>query len=119
MFTFSVLFLPLIIVIVVILLFKYKKKIIYIHERVGKNGKKFNLYKFRTMHINADTILKKHLNYSRSAQKEWDENQKLFNDPRITNYGKTLRKYSLDEIPQLFNVFLGEMSIVGPIPIVT
>ena len=88
------------------------------HKRIGKKGKSFNLFKFRTMYSNSEVLLEKYLEKSDYARKEWTRNQKLYDDPRVTRFGKILRKYSLDEIPQLINVFLGEMSIVGPRPIV-
>ena len=91
--------------------------IFYSHKRVGKNGKIFKLYKFRTMVPNADEILKKMLKDPK-YKKEWDLNQKLANDPRITKIGKILRKASLDELPQFINVLLGEMSLIGPRPLI-
>ena len=114
----SFFFMPLIILIVMILFFRYDKKVIYMHKRIGKKGKSFNLFKFRTMYSNSEVLLEKYLEKSDYARKEWTRNQKLYDDPRVTRFGKILRKYSLDEIPQLINVFLGEMSIVGPRPIV-
>jgi Undecaprenyl-phosphate galactose phosphotransferase WbaP len=92
-------------------------RIFYRQARIGRDGKKYTLFKFRTMHIGADQILKSHLAQDPELQKEWDCYQKLKNDPRITRFGKFLRKYSLDELPQLFNIVRGEMSLVGPRPI--
>ena len=85
-------------------------------ERFGRAGKPFFMYKFRTMYQNADEILKKYLDEDPQMKKEWHEKQKLLNDPRITRVGKFLRKFSLDELPQVINVFKGEMSISGPRP---
>ncbi len=88
------------------------------HERIGANGKPFPCMKFRTMCVDADRRLKAHLEQNPEAAREWQECQKLKNDPRITFVGRFLRKWSIDELPQLLNVLRGEMSIVGPRPIV-
>lgn len=93
------------------------KSIFYVQKRIGKNGKIFYLYKFRSMVPNAGEILKEMLKDPK-YKKEWDENQKFENDPRITKIGKILRKTSLDEIPQFVNVLFGEMSLIGPRPLV-
>ncbi len=93
------------------------KPIFYSHTRVGKDGTKFNMYKFRTMVPNASEKLEELLKDPK-LKKEWDENQKLENDPRITKAGKILRKTSLDELPQMFNVLDGTMSLIGPRPLV-
>jgi len=92
-------------------------KLFYCQERIGKNGKKIYIYKFRTMVPNADEELKKLLKQPK-YRKEWDLNQKLENDPRITKAGKFLRKSSLDEMPQFINVLKGDMSLIGPRPLV-
>lgn len=96
---------------------KDKAPIIYKHTRIGKNGKEFQLYKFRTMVPDADEVLKELLKDPKNA-KNWQEYQKLDNDPRITKLGKTLRKTSIDELPQMFNVLKGDMSLVGPRPLI-
>ena len=88
--------------------------IFYSQTRIGKNGKKFKIYKFRTMLVNADEVLKKLLAENPELRKEWKKNRKLQNDPRITAIGKFLRKTSLDEFPQFINVLIGNMSLVGP-----
>ena len=88
----------------------------YEQLRIGKNGKYFRIYKFRTMCVNADTELKEYLQNHPDAKEEYDENKKLRNDPRITKNGKFLRKTSLDELPQFINILKGEMSLVGPRP---
>lgn len=93
------------------------KTIFYKHTRIGKNGKKFGLYKFRTMVTNSAEILENLLKDPKYA-KEWKENHKFENDPRITKMGKILRKTSLDEIPQILNILKGEMSIIGPRPLI-
>ena len=91
--------------------------IFYKQKRIGKNGKYIYIYKFRTMVPNADEVLKELLKKTK-YKKQWKENQKLDNDPRITKIGKLLRKSSLDEIPQFINVLKGDMSIIGPRPLV-
>lgn len=92
--------------------------VFYRQERIGRKGKKFQLWKFRTMVPNADEILEKCLSENPVLLQEWETNHKLKNDPRVTKIGRFLRKTSLDELPQLFNIFSGEMSLVGPRPIV-
>lgn len=90
----------------------------YEQLRYGKGGKKFRIYKFRSMCVDADKKLKEYLANNDEARKEFEENQKLKNDPRITQIGDFLRKTSIDELPQLINVLKGEMSLIGPRPIV-
>ena len=93
------------------------KSIIYSHERIGKNGKTFKLYKFRSMVPDADLVLKDLLK-QKKYKEEWDKNHKLNDDPRVTKLGKILRKTSLDEMPQFINVLIGDMSLIGPRPLV-
>ena len=93
-------------------------RIIFAHKRIGMHGKKFFCYKFQTMIPDAEEKLKIYLAENPEAQKEWNETFKLTNDPRVTKLGSFLRKTSLDELPQLWNVIRGEMSLVGPRPIV-
>ena len=88
----------------------------YTQTRVGLNGKFFRMWKFRTMVVGADAKLEAYLADNPKARKEWDTTQKLKRDPRITRIGRTLRKTSLDELPQLWNVLIGDMSLVGPRP---
>ncbi|WP_425092272.1 sugar transferase [Tropicimonas sp. S265A] len=88
----------------------------YWQRRVGKDGKSFRLLKLRSMVIDADAKLEAYLAANAEARAEWDAHQKLKKDPRITLFGRILRKSSLDELPQLWNVFKGEMSLVGPRP---
>jgi exopolysaccharide production protein ExoY len=88
------------------------------HERIGRGGASFSCLKFRTMIKNGEDILRAHLEENTIAQKEWEQTRKLTNDPRVTKIGKILRKTSLDELPQIFNILVGEMSFVGPRPIV-
>ena len=89
----------------------------YVQDRVGQGGRLFRLFKLRTMVPNADAVLEQTLARDPAARAEWDEFQKLRHDPRITPIGRVLRKASLDELPQLINVAWGDMSIVGPRPI--
>jgi exopolysaccharide production protein ExoY len=92
--------------------------ILFAHRRIGYAGKVFNCYKFRTMVAAPDDILITHLERNSDAAREWQEKRKLRNDPRVTELGRILRKSSLDELPQLFNVLRGDMSCVGPRPVV-
>lgn len=91
---------------------------IYSHLRVGKKGKPFRCYKFRTMIRDSDLILEKILLEDRKLRKEWEATHKLKNDPRITSLGHLLRKTSLDELPQFWNVLVGDLSVVGPRPVI-
>lgn len=91
---------------------------IYGHERIGKNGKPFKCLKFRSMIINSQIVLEELLNADEQAKAEWEATFKLKNDPRVTEIGHFLRRTSLDELPQLFNVLKGEMSLVGPRPVI-
>ena len=93
---------------------KDKGPLFYSHERIGKDGKHFKMYKFRSMVVGADEILKTMLENDEELRKEFEETRKLRNDPRITKMGNILRKTSLDEFPQFINVLKGEMSLVGP-----
>jgi len=88
------------------------------HKRVGKNGVLFTCWKLRTMQINAEAALRRHLAMNPAARAEWERDQKLSNDPRVTRVGRLLRRTSLDELPQILNVLLGHMSFVGPRPVV-
>ncbi len=88
----------------------------YVHERIGKNGKTFKMYKFRTMVVNADEKLNEILEQDKALKEEYKKYKKLKNDPRVTKFGEFLRKTSLDEFPQFINVLKGEMSLVGPRP---
>jgi Undecaprenyl-phosphate galactose phosphotransferase WbaP len=92
--------------------------VFYRQKRLGKEGKDISIWKFRTMVKDADEILVRYLKNDPALQAEWDSSHKLKHDPRITSVGSFLRRTSMDELPQLINVFLGEMSLVGPRPIV-
>lgn len=88
----------------------------YAQQRVGKNGRIFRMWKLRSMVVNAESQLEGFLAACPESRSEWDEHQKLRRDPRITRIGGMIRKTSLDELPQLWNVLIGDMSIVGPRP---
>ncbi|MVO18569.1 sugar transferase [Parasedimentitalea huanghaiensis] len=88
----------------------------YVQERVGKNGRHYKMWKLRSMVFNADSLLEEYLATNSEALAEWTSKQKLTNDPRITRFGHFIRKTSLDELPQLWNVLIGDMSLVGPRP---
>jgi exopolysaccharide production protein ExoY len=92
--------------------------VIFAHRRIGFEGRRFNCYKFRTMGPDADEALGKYFAANPEAEREWNVRQKLRDDPRVCSLGKLLRKSSIDELPQLFNVLRGDMSLVGPRPIV-
>jgi len=92
--------------------------VLYSHTRVGYRGAQFPCYKFRSMVTNGDEVLAAHLAANPEAAKEWNTTRKLKDDPRVTPLGRILRKTSIDELPQLFNVLRGDMSCVGPRPIV-
>ena len=91
--------------------------VLYRHGRIGLRGRPFQCLKFRTMHIDGDAVLSKHLASDPEARREWDEKQKLRDDPRVTVIGGILRRTSLDELPQLINIIRGDMSLVGPRPV--
>lgn len=92
--------------------------VFFAHKRIGRDGREFNCLKFRTMAVDAEARLAKLLASDREAAAQWKANQKLDDDPRITCIGEFFRKTSLDELPQFWNVLMGDMSIVGPRPIV-
>ena len=88
----------------------------YKQVRVGRNGRVFTMWKIRTMIVDADDALEQYLQGNSSARREWNEKQKLSCDPRVTTLGAGIRKTSLDELPQLWNVLIGDMSLIGPRP---
>jgi len=92
--------------------------VLFAHQRLGKNGRKFNCYKFRSMVLDAEQRLEALLQENPALKSQWDKEHKLKADPRISKLGHFLRRTSLDELPQLFNVLKSEMSLVGPRPIV-
>jgi exopolysaccharide production protein ExoY len=91
--------------------------VFYRHPRVGRAGREFGCWKFRTMRVNSDKILADYLAHNAPAAQQWRDSRKLTVDPRITWLGKWMRKSSVDELPQLWNVITGDMAIVGPRPV--
>ncbi|MCI7612497.1 MAG: undecaprenyl-phosphate galactose phosphotransferase WbaP [Selenomonadaceae bacterium] len=114
----SILLLPFIMLLALLVGIDNKGRVIFAHRRVGRNGKLFSCYKFQTMVKDADKALVQYLSENAAARKEWERSFKLTNDPRVTRLGAFLRRTSLDELPQIVNVLKGEMSLVGPRPIV-
>ena len=106
---------PLFAIIAIAIKIDSKGPVFFAHKRIGKNGKIIKLYKFRSMVINAEELIK---SFTPEQMKEYKENYKLTNDPRITKVGKFLRKTSLDELPQLINIINGDLSIIGPRPVI-
>ena len=92
--------------------------VLYGHRRVGFGGREFRCWKFRTMVVDGDAVLERHFRDNPAAAATWNQQRKLVDDPRVTPLGAVLRKLSLDELPQLLNVLKGEMSLVGPRPVV-
>lgn len=111
-------FFPLLILITSAIRLTSPGPVLFKQERIGRDGKVFRCLKFRSMVCNAGEILDELLRNNPDARAEWARDQKLRNDPRITRVGQFLRKSSLDELPQLFNVLLGQMGVVGPRPII-
>ena len=113
-----ILLIPLTIVLGIIRIIKKENDgpLFYEQLRIGKNGKQFRMYKYRSMCMNADERLKEYLEENEEAKKEYKKYKKLKCDPRVTKLGKVLRATSLDEFPQLINVLIGNMSLVGPRP---
>jgi Undecaprenyl-phosphate galactose phosphotransferase WbaP len=110
--------LPLFLLVAAIVRFSSPGPIFYRQKRVGRFGREFSIWKFRSMYVNGNEILREHLESSPEARREWTETRKLKIDPRVTPLGGFLRRASLDELPQLINVLRGSMSLVGPRPIV-
>ena len=108
---------PIFLIVGVLIKLDSKGPVFYKHKRIGKNGEYIYLYKFRSMYTDSKEKLEALLK-DPEIRKEWEENFKLENDPRITKIGNILRKTSLDELPQLLNILKGDMSIVGPRPII-
>ena len=106
---------PLFAIIAIAIKIDSKGPVFFAHKRIGKNGNIIKLYKFRSMVINAEELIK---SFTPEQMREYKENYKLTNDPRITKIGKFLRKTSLDELPQLINIINGDLSIIGPRPVV-
>ena len=110
-----VLLLPLFLIITIAIKLDSKGKVIFKHKRIGKDGKEIYIYKFRTMVENAQDLIK---SFTPEQMKEFKENFKLENDPRITKVGNFLRKTSLDELPQLINILKGDLALIGPRPVI-
>lgn len=106
---------PIFIILIILIKVDSKGPAMFGHKRIGENGKIMKVYKFRSMVQNADEVFR---NFTEEQKREFEINFKLENDPRITKVGDFLRKTSLDELPQLFNILIGNMSVVGPRPIV-
>lgn len=114
----GILILPIFVMIVLLIYLDSPGPIVFGHKRIGQGGKEFSCYKFRSMVPNAQEALEVYLKENPAAREEWERDFKLKDDPRVTRIGKFLRKTSLDELPQLWNVLIGNMSLVGPRPIV-
>ena len=110
--------LPLMAIIALAIFIQDGGPVVFSHRRVGRGGKPFSCYKFRSMAVDAEARLSELLERDQVAREEWARDHKLRNDPRVTQLGAFLRRSSLDELPQLFNVLQGTMSLVGPRPIV-
>lgn len=109
---------PLFLLIALAIKFSDRGPVLFRHRRVGRNGRSFYCFKFRTMAVDSEFVLQRHLAENPEAAREWSADHKLKDDPRVTALGHALRKTSLDELPQLINILKGEMSLVGPRPIV-
>ncbi|AEG61877.1 sugar transferase [Desulforamulus ruminis] len=113
----SLLCMPIMFVMAAAIKIDSKGPVFFAQERLGQNGAAFTCYKFRTMYIDGDKVLKKYLRTNQQAKKQWQTFNKLKDyDPRVTKIGSLLRRFSLDELPQLINVIMGDMSLVGPRP---
>lgn len=113
-----IIILPFLLIIGLAIKFTSKGGILFTQEREGRGGKNFKVYKFRTMYLDADKRLQNILQKNPEAQIEWEKSFKLKNDPRVTPIGRFLRRTSIDELPQIINIILGEISLVGPRPVV-
>ncbi len=116
-FVFFIFFIPIFCIVGLLIKIDSKGPVFYKHKRIGKNGKTIYLYKFRSMYKDADKKLDELLQDPK-LKKEWEENYKLNHDPRITRVGKILRITSIDELPQIINILKGDMSLIGPRPLV-
>ncbi len=113
-----VLAVPLAVVIAIAIVFETRGPVFFGHTRIGKDQRRFRVWKFRSMVADADTALRKYLGEHPDRRAEWRYTHKLKQDPRVTRVGRLLRRSSLDELPQLWNVLRGDMSLIGPRPIV-
>ena len=110
-----IILLPVFLIIAAIIKLDSKGPVFFVHKRIGKKGKEIGILKFRTMVNNAEDMIK---DFTEEQQKEFRENYKLQHDPRVTKIGKFLRKTSLDELPQILNIIKGDLSIIGPRPVI-
>jgi len=110
--------LPVFLITALAILLESGRPVFFSHKRVGRGGRAFRLMKFRTMLQNSDDVLAEYLAENPEAAQEWEQNRKLRRDPRVTRIGKLLRRTSLDELPQIWNILRGDMSMAGPRPIV-
>lgn len=108
---------PLLITLAILIKLDDGGPVLFKQARLGRHGNTFSMLKFRTMRVGADALLEQYLKQNPDQRREWNKYQKLKADPRITRLGKFLRKSSLDELPQLLNILLGDMSVVGQRPI--
>ena len=109
---------PLFLMLAMLVKFSDGGRVFYGHPRIGRNGNHFRCLKFRTMVENGEDLLAQHFARNPQDREEWNATRKLQNDPRVTRVGMVLRKLSLDELPQIFNIVRGDMSLVGPRPVV-
>jgi Undecaprenyl-phosphate galactose phosphotransferase WbaP len=116
--TLTPLLVPLMVAVAVAVMLSSPGPVFYSHRRIRRNGEFFSMWKFRTMCQNSAEVLEQYLSQHPEARTEWNKSHKLKRDPRITLVGSFLRRYSLDELPQMWNVLTGQMSLVGPRPIV-
>ena len=114
----SPLLVPLCLLLAVVIRATSPGPVLFFHRRLGKSGKFFSMWKFRSMHVDAAELLEAHFQRHPAARAEWIASHKLRSDPRVTRVGRFLRRTSLDELPQIWNVLNGSMSLVGPRPIV-
>jgi exopolysaccharide production protein ExoY len=113
---FLLVFLPLFIFVAIGVRLSSPGPVFYVQARAGRSGRVFRFYKFRSMRLNSDEVLNSYLDSDPTARQRWAQYQKIDNDPRITSFGLFVRKTSLDELPQFWNVLKGDMSLVGPRP---
>ena len=110
--------LPLVMLVATLVVLSSPGPVFYSHRRIRRNGAFFSMWKFRTMCVNSAEVLEQYLTAHPEARAEWNKTHKLRHDPRVTPIGAFLRRYSIDELPQVWNVLMGQMSLVGPRPIV-
>lgn len=114
---FFVVFLPLLVIVAVGVWRSSPGPILFVQDRIGRGGLPFRFYKFRSMAMHSDEVLSSFLDTDADARRQWEQYQKLDRDPRITPFGRFIRRTSLDELPQFWNVLRGDMSMVGPRPV--